>query len=96
MSSGPTLAQNSLSNIDLLSVASECEGYLAADLKVLIERTIHEGASRQLHIENNESQFLLTQEDFYKAQEGFVPFSLRGVKLHTSEVSWTDIGGQLI
>ncbi|GBC05391.1 hypothetical protein RclHR1_00620031 [Rhizophagus clarus] len=90
MASGPILAQNSLSNIDLLSVASECEGYSAADLKVLVERTIHEGATRQL---NNESQFLLTREDFHKAQEGFVPFSLRGVKLHTSEVSWTDIGG---
>jgi peroxin-1 len=96
MSSGPTIAQNSVSNIDLLSVASECEGYLAADLKVLVERTIHEGAARKLHSEDNESQFLLTREDFYKAQEGFVPFSLRGVKLHTSEVSWTDIGGRLI
>ncbi|RIA82621.1 P-loop containing nucleoside triphosphate hydrolase protein, partial [Glomus cerebriforme] len=90
MASGPMLAQNSISNIDLLSVASECEGYLAADLKVLVERAIHEGAARQL---NNESQFLITREDFRKAQEGFVPFSLRGVKLHTSEVSWTDIGG---
>src|SRR5688572_13835928 len=92
MASGPILAQNSISHIDLLSVASECEGYLAADLKVLVERTIHEGAARQL---NNEAQFLLTREDFHKAQEGFVPFSLRGVKLHTSEVSWTDIGGSL-
>src|ERR1700753_3575275 len=94
MSSGPIPARNSLSNIDLLSVASECEGYLAADLKVLVERTIHVGASRQLRSEDSEFQFLLTREDFYKAQEGFVPFSLRGVKLHTSEVSWTDIGGQ--
>ncbi|GET62029.1 AAA-domain-containing protein [Rhizophagus irregularis DAOM 181602=DAOM 197198] len=90
MASGPILAQNSISHLDLLSVASECEGYFAADLKVLVERTIHEGAARQL---NNESQLLLTREDFHKAQEGFVPFSLRGVKLHTSEVSWTDIGG---
>ncbi|CAG8436460.1 4148_t:CDS:10 [Funneliformis mosseae] len=93
MSSGPTLAQNSVSNIDLLSVASECEGYLAADLKALVERTIHEGVSRHLHSGNDESQFLLTQEDFRKAQKEFVPFSLRGVKLHTSKVSWTDIGG---
>ncbi len=94
MSSGPTLAQNSVSNIDLLSVASECEGYLAADLEALVERTIHEGAARQLYNGNDESQFLLTQEDFRKAQEEFIPFSLRGVKLHTSKVSWTDIGGR--
>ncbi|KAF0407555.1 AAA-domain-containing protein [Gigaspora margarita] len=82
-----------LSNVDLLSVASECEGYLAADLKTLVERTIHEGAVRNLQNNANEVDFLLIQDDFRKAQKGFVPFSLRGVKLHTSNVSWTDIGG---
>ncbi|CAG8643526.1 36497_t:CDS:10, partial [Racocetra persica] len=93
MSCGPELAKKSLSNVDLLSVASECEGYLAADLKTLVERTIHEGAVRNLQNNINEADFLLVQDDFRKAQKGFVPFSLRGVKLHTSDVSWTDIGG---
>ncbi|KAF0467794.1 AAA-domain-containing protein [Gigaspora margarita] len=93
MSCGPELAKKSVSNVDLLSVASECEGYLAADLKTLVERTIHEGAVRNLQNNVNEVDFLLIQDDFRKAQKGFVPFSLRGVKLHTSNVSWTDIGG---
>ncbi|CAG8487760.1 12625_t:CDS:2 [Racocetra fulgida] len=93
MSCGPELAKKSISNVDLLSVASECEGYLAADLKTLVERTIHEGAVRSLQNNVNEADFLLVQDDFRKAQKGFVPFSLRGVKLHTSDVSWTDIGG---
>nr|CAG8452949.1 8322_t:CDS:10 [Entrophospora candida] len=74
MSSGPTSLQKSVSSLDLLSIASDCEGYLAADLKALVERAIHE-------------------DDFQKAHEGFVPISLRGVKLHTSDVSWADIGG---
>nr|CAG8451435.1 5079_t:CDS:10 [Entrophospora candida] len=73
MSSGPTSLQKSVSSLDLLSIASDCEGYLAADLKALVERAIHE-------------------DDFQKAHEGFVPISLRGVKLHTSDVSWADIG----
>ncbi|KAF0478531.1 AAA-domain-containing protein [Gigaspora margarita] len=93
MSCGPELVKKSVSNVDLLSVASECEGYLAADLKTLVERTIHEGAVRNLQNNVNEIDFLLIQDDFRKAQKGFIPFSLRGVKLHTSNVSWTDIGG---
>ncbi|CAJ0846965.1 6600_t:CDS:10, partial [Entrophospora sp. SA101] len=103
MSSGPTSLQKSVSSLDLLSIASDCEGYLAADLKALVERAIHEGATKKLYddvdVENADDGgnvkdfFLLTQDDFQKAHEGFVPISLRGVKLHTSDVSWADIGG---
>ncbi|CAG8433869.1 7006_t:CDS:10 [Diversispora eburnea] len=93
MSSGPELVKKSISNIDLLSVASECEGYLAADLKALVERAIHESASRHLIENKDESKFSFKQEDFIKAQKDFIPFSLRGVKLHTSDVNWSDIGG---
>lgn len=95
MSSGPELVKKSISNIDLLSVASECEGYLAADLKALVERAIHESASRHLIENRDESEFSFKQEDFVKAQKDFIPFSLRGVKLHTSDVNWSDIGGNL-
>lgn len=35
----------------------------------------------------------LTSEDFTAAQKGFVPLSLRDVKLQKSEVQWADIGG---
>ncbi|KAJ3090325.1 Peroxisome biosynthesis protein pex1 [Quaeritorhiza haematococci] len=35
----------------------------------------------------------LVQRDFVRAQVGYVPASLRGVKLQTSDVSWKDIGG---
>ncbi|KAG0223855.1 Peroxisome biosynthesis protein pex1 [Actinomortierella wolfii] len=136
MESGPAILQRSLPHIDLVSVASKTEGYLAADLKAFVERTVHEGAVRNIaqqlkantdtplseqqqlsevsrgkakqgsapttdHASStgaasqlqDESDFTLTLADFLKAQEGFVPSGLRGVKLQSSATSWADIGG---
>ncbi|KAI9322670.1 P-loop containing nucleoside triphosphate hydrolase protein, partial [Dichotomocladium elegans] len=98
MSNGPAVLQRSLPRIDLVAVASETEGYLAADLKALIERTVHEGAVRSIKDRRPEDQekseeLQLTQIDFTKAREDFVPSSLRGVKLQSSGVMWSDIGG---
>ncbi|KAG0215261.1 Peroxisome biosynthesis protein pex1 [Mortierella sp. GBA30] len=128
METGPAILQRSLSQIDLVSVASKTEGYLAADLKAFLERTVHEGAVRNIaaqveshnkvdlptieqaeskdntpsktaakrvssSLSPSEDDFTLTQADFLKAQEGFVPSSLRGVKLQSSATSWLDIGG---
>ncbi|KAI9306558.1 P-loop containing nucleoside triphosphate hydrolase protein [Cunninghamella echinulata] len=110
MSQGPEVLAKSLPNIDLVSVSSETEGYLAADLKALIERAVHEGAVRSIK-DNNKSTEIgdkeiidttdptiqqaleLIQQDFSQAREGFVPSSLRGVKLQSSGVNWSDIGG---
>ncbi|KAG0325736.1 Peroxisome biosynthesis protein pex1, partial [Podila humilis] len=134
METGPAILQRSLPRIDLVSVASKTEGYLAADLKAFLERTVHEGAVRNIAAQSaevaqkissrkddsftraaeidlgegaqaasspssplssleEEEEFSLTQADFLKAQEGFVPSSLRGVKLQSSATSWLDIGG---
>ncbi|KAF9175027.1 Peroxisome biosynthesis protein pex1 [Mortierella sp. AD010] len=131
METGPSILQRSLPQIDLVSVASKTEGYLAADLKAFLERTVHEGAVRNIASQvairkdeedaaqsekqvsangkakaidsvqepslpsgsSSEDDFTLTQADFLKAQEGFVPSSLRGVKLQSSATSWLDIGG---
>ena len=110
MANGPEILQRSLPTIDFVAVASETEGYLAADLKALIERTVHEGAIRSIKektnqttedgaiVEENEAEdkkteLQITQQDFTKAREDFVPSSLRGVKLQSSGVLWSDIGG---
>ncbi|OAD07300.1 hypothetical protein MUCCIDRAFT_137986 [Mucor lusitanicus CBS 277.49] len=105
MSHGPSVLTESLPHIDLVSVASETEGFLAADIKAFIERTVHEGAVRSIkkklddikqgEIEDaaSKQELRLTQADFTKAREGFVPTSLRGVKLQSSGVNWSDIGG---
>ncbi|KAI9481479.1 MAG: P-loop containing nucleoside triphosphate hydrolase protein [Benjaminiella poitrasii] len=98
MSHGPSVLRNSLSHIDLVSVASETEGFLAADIKTFIECTVHEGAIRSINNKlegsvTEDDELTLVQEDFTKAREGFVPTSLRGVKLQSSGVNWSDIGG---
>ncbi|KAI8997534.1 P-loop containing nucleoside triphosphate hydrolase protein [Pilobolus umbonatus] len=109
MQHGPDVLQKSLPLIDLVSVASETEGFLAADIKAFIERTVHEGAVRSIKerldsmkngecceediMKAKEQGLTLIQSDFLKAREGFVPSSLRGVKLQSSGVNWTDIGG---
>ncbi|KAG1217977.1 hypothetical protein G6F68_021663 [Rhizopus microsporus] len=43
--------------------------------------------------EEEDKTLKLIQADFTKAREGFVPSSLRGVKLQSSGVNWSDIGG---
>lgn len=109
MSHGPSVLTRTLPLIDLVSVASETEGFLAADLKSFIERTVHEGAVRsikkkmdlirnvteqvEISEEAEKEDLTLVQADFTKAREGFVPSSLRGVKLQSSGVAWSDIGG---
>jgi peroxin-1 len=115
MSHGPSVLTKSLPLIDLVSVASETEGFLAADIKAFIERTVHEGAVRSIKkkldlvksvsssdpniatdesaVEQEKEQLTLIQADFTKAREGFVPSSLRGIKLQSSGVQWSDIGG---
>jgi peroxin-1 len=101
MSHGPSVLSKSLPAIDLVSVASETEGFLAADIKAFIERTVHEGAVRSIKhkLQDNyemteKEELTLVQSDFTKAREGFVPSSLRGVKLQSSGVNWSDIGGK--
>lgn len=105
MSQGSDVLKKSLPSIDLVSVASETEGFLAADIKAFIERTVHEGAVRSIKkkmdalkqgIAVDNADLALTQADFSKARQGFVPSSLRGVKLQSSGVNWSDIGGNRV
>lgn len=93
MAHGPEVLKKSLPGIDLVSVASETEGFLAADIKAFLERTVHEGAVRSIQSESKD--LILKQEDFSMARQGFVPSSLRGIKLQSSGVHWSDIGGTL-
>ncbi|KAI7871794.1 P-loop containing nucleoside triphosphate hydrolase protein [Spinellus fusiger] len=93
MSHGSEVLSQSLPHIDLVAVASDTEGYLAADLKALIERTVHESALRNIQAPTSSQKLELSQQDFVTARQGFVPASLRGIKLQTSTVQWSDIGG---
>ncbi|GAA5856306.1 hypothetical protein JCM8547_000862 [Rhodosporidiobolus lusitaniae] len=86
--------QNTLtasSSLNPASVAAITEGYLPADLRDLVDRAVHQAAIRTMR--DGESTLSLTPDDFHVAQSGFIPLSLRDVKLQKSEVQWADIGG---
>ncbi|KAG8737806.1 Peroxisome biosynthesis protein pex1, partial [Ceratobasidium sp. 428] len=78
--------------LNFVALATDTEGYSATDLQDLVGRAVHAAAVRSAAEELGSSPVLLPA-DFTKAQEDFVPLSLRGVKLQKSEVSWSDIGG---
>ncbi|KAJ9054378.1 Peroxisome biosynthesis protein pex1 [Entomophthora muscae] len=77
-------------SLDLLEVAGVTEGYLPCDLQTLTERAVHHAAIRQL---DTSGPLVVTGNDFIEAQKGYTPVSLRGVKLQTSTVRWSDVGG---
>ncbi|KDE09691.1 hypothetical protein MVLG_00095 [Microbotryum lychnidis-dioicae p1A1 Lamole] len=78
------------SSLDYTSIAGLTEGYLPADLSDLVGRAIHQSAMRTT---SSTSNLELGVDDFHAAQIGFVPLSLRDVKLQKSDVQWADIGG---
>jgi peroxin-1 len=77
---------------DGLEVAGMTDGYLPGDLHALIERARQEAIVRCLD-GGNDMNVEVSTADFESAVKGYVPASLRGVKLQKSTVNWNDIGG---
>ncbi|ELU42144.1 cell polarity protein [Rhizoctonia solani AG-1 IA] len=77
--------------LNFVALATDTEGYSATDLQDLVGRAVHAAAVRTA-ADNASGAPVLLPSDFAKAQEDFVPLTLRGVKLQKSEVSWSDIG----
>ncbi|ORY05217.1 AAA-domain-containing protein [Basidiobolus meristosporus CBS 931.73] len=104
---GPEILRREETDIDVTSIAGSTEGYMASDLRVLVQRALHNAAIRNVRNINlktlndlslNGDRSLhqhvqITQEDFEQARKDYVPVSLRGVKLESSSVEWSDIGG---
>lgn len=85
-----------VSRIKPEAISSEkTEGYLPADLKDLVDRAVHQALIRSIKTSLREPSAVISLEleDFESAQSGFVPVSLRDVKLQKSSVNWSDIGG---
>ncbi|KAF3912144.1 hypothetical protein ABW21_db0205865 [Orbilia brochopaga] len=91
--SGPSLTIEK--GLELLEIAGMTDGYMPADLQLLVGRARHEAIVRVVEMENDEAEgdLVLTRKDFDRAIKGFVPAGLRGVKLQTSGAAWKDIGG---
>jgi len=86
--------------LNCASIAAITEGYLPADLRDLVDRAVQQAAIRSLSpptsslpSPSTDAPLVLTADDFTSAQQGFVPLSLRDVKLQKSDVAWADIGG---
>ncbi|KAL5524266.1 PEX1 [Sanghuangporus sanghuang] len=85
------LRQSPEEPINFTFLATETEGYLPTDLNDLVSRAVHQATIRTTKARLKTREIL--PEDFEKAREGFVPLSLRDLKLQNSETSWEDIGG---
>jgi peroxin-1 len=95
VSAARNLSEESSSPLNYTALATQTEGYSAIDLQDLVARAVHQASIRSLRNNSPEStSTVLTMEDFSSAQVDFVPLSLRDIKLHKSEVAWSDIGGK--
>ena len=83
--------------LDGLEIAAMTDGYLPGDLHALVERARQEAIVRCMaRCESmDQRNVIVSIEDFESAVKGYVPASLRGVKLQKSTVDWDDIGGNL-
>ncbi|KAL8672677.1 MAG: hypothetical protein Q9168_002883 [Polycauliona sp. 1 TL-2023] len=79
-------------HLDLLDIAGQTDGYMPADLSLLVSRAKSESLIRLLPTPTNSLSLLNT--DFHSALRGFTPASLRSINLHkTNTTPFSSIGG---
>lgn len=82
------------SELDLLDIAGQTDGYMPGDLTLLVSRARSEALIRAVADTSSLSDdIVLTADDFASALKGFTPASLRGVTLHSSTTTFASIGG---
>ncbi|RMZ75861.1 hypothetical protein DV737_g5063, partial [Chaetothyriales sp. CBS 132003] len=81
-------------DLDLLDIAAKTDGYMPADLALLISRAKNETLTRSLiSADINETSLTMTKSDFDGALRNFTPSSLRNVTLTHSTTTFSSIGG---
>ena len=83
-------------NLDFLDLAGKTDGYMPGDLLLLVSRAKNEALIRSVEAvseEADDSNIVLTKEDFHNALKGFTPASLRNVTLQSSKTTFDSIGG---
>jgi peroxin-1 len=81
------------SNLDLLEIAGQTDGYMPGDLALLVSRARSEALIRAVSSDNESDDITLAADDFTAALKGFTPASLRGVTLQSSTTTFAAIGG---
>ncbi|KAL8647106.1 MAG: hypothetical protein Q9226_006570, partial [Calogaya cf. arnoldii] len=88
----PTTAHD----LDLLDIAGQTDGYMPADLSLLVSRAKSEALIRLVSSNNDSTQtpeLKILNTDFQNALKGFTPASLRSITLHSSSTTFSSIGG---
>lgn len=81
-------------NLDLLDVAGKTDGYMPADLVLLVSRARNESLTRIItQNDNSDGPPTLTKADFDAALKNFTPSSLRNVTLTHSSTTFSAVGG---
>ncbi|KAJ9623731.1 Peroxisome biosynthesis protein pex1 [Knufia peltigerae] len=81
-------------SLDLLDIAGKTDGYMPADLDLLVARARNETLTRIItQNDNSDGPPILTKEDFDAALRNFTPSSLRNVTLTHSSTTFSSIGG---
>jgi peroxin-1 len=81
------------SDLDLLEIAGQTDGYMPGDLALLVSRARSEALIRAVSSDTFSDSVVLTPDDFTAALKDFTPASLRGVTLHSSTTTFANIGG---
>ena len=92
-SSSPLEGFRLSANLDLLDVAGKTDGYMPADLVLLISRARSESLIRTLSLSSQECSLTITKADFDAALRNFTPSSLRNVTLTHSTTTFSSVGG---
>ncbi|KAL8953872.1 MAG: hypothetical protein Q9222_000318, partial [Ikaeria aurantiellina] len=83
-------------NMDFLDIAGRTDGYMPADLALLVSRAKSEALIRLVAddgAEHRGANTVINKLDFDKALEGFTPATLRNVPLQSSKTTFDSIGG---
>lgn len=81
-------------SFDLLDIAGKTDGYMPADLVLLVSRARNETLTRILsENEASDAAPILTKVDFEAALKNFTPSSLRNVTLTHSSTTFAAVGG---
>jgi peroxin-1 len=82
------------SSLDLLDIAGKTDGYMPADLVLLVARARNQCLTRSvMAADSNDSSLTITKADFESALQNFTPTSLRNVTLTHSNTTFSSIGG---
>lgn len=82
------------SSLDLLEIAGQTDGYMPADLVLLVSRARNQCLTRSVAAPDSaDASLTLTKSDFEAALQHFTPASLRNITLAHSNTTFSSIGG---